>query len=55
MVASYVTILKSANFTKLFGGTYERLLLFHDQFCLDNQYAAGDVVPSTRKFKIHGS
>ena len=23
--------------------------------CSDNLYAAGDVVPSTRKIKIHGS
>ena len=27
--------------------TYERLHLFHEHFCLDNQYAAGDLVPST--------
>ena len=31
------------------------LLLFHDNFCLDNLYAAGDAVSSTRKTKIHGS
>ena len=32
------------------------LLLFNDHFkCLDNLYAAGDVVASTRKIKIHGS
>ena len=31
------------------------LFLFHDHFlCLDNQYAAGDVVPSTRKIEIYG-
>ena len=27
----------------------ECLLLFHDHFCLDNLYAASDVVRSTRK------
>ena len=57
MVALYIKILKpSANFTKLFRGTYERLLLFHDHLqCLDNKYEVGDVVPNTRKFKICGS
>ena len=35
---------------------HEWLLLFHDHIqCLDNLYAAGDVVPKTRKIKIHGS
>ena len=57
MVASYKKLLKtSANFTKFFSGTYERLLLLHDHFlCLDKQYAADDIVAGTRKFKIHGS
>ena len=30
-------------------------LLFHYHFCLDNYFAADDVVPSTRKIKIRGS
>ena len=35
---------------------YEWLFLFHGCFyCLDNLYAADDVVPSKRKIKIHGS
>ena len=57
MVASYIKKLKSStNFTKFFRETYDRLLLFHDHFKrLDNQNVAGDVVPSTRKCKIHGS
>ena len=59
MVASYIKILKSsANFTKFLEEpmkTYEWLFLFHDHLCLNNQYAAGDVVSSTRKFKIHGT
>ena len=36
--------------------THEWLLLFHNDFyCLDSLYAAGNVVPSTRKFKINGA
>ena len=32
------------------------LLLFHDHlYCLDNQCAAGDVLPSARKIRIRGS
>ena len=35
---------------------HEWLLLFHDHFqCLDNLYAAGDVIPSTMKINKHGS
>ena len=35
---------------------HEWLLLFQDHFqCLDNLYAAGDVVPRTKKIKIHSS
>ena len=35
---------------------YENLLLLQVHFWfLDNEYAAGDVVPSTRRIKIQGS
>ena len=35
---------------------HELLFLFHDHFyCLDNPYAVGNVVLSTRKIKMHVS
>ena len=53
-------ILKSSvNFKKFLEGpmkAHKWLLLFQNHFLyLDNQCAAGDVVPSTRKIKMRGS